>query len=157
MASASDRSAAPYPSRCGGGAPRGSSFDSPYAVRHPNPSARALPSGILDAFGQPGPPSDPAYAPPDDPLKRGNPLARAAVSVTYTRSFPTYQDNYVNRTWLYISNSFPAGAVEVVAPLMGNQDNNVRPPFPVCSVVSPSRADPTRLAKAPAARSSRWR
>ena len=79
MASASDRSSAPYPSRGGGGAPRGSSFDSPYAVRHPNPSARALPSGILDAFGQPVPPSDPAYAPPYDPLKRGNPLARAAV------------------------------------------------------------------------------
>ena len=78
MPNQGERSSAPYPSS-GGLSPRGGSFDSEYTTHHPSPQDSALPPGILNMYGKPADTNDPAYAPPYDPLKRGNPLRRAEV------------------------------------------------------------------------------
>jgi hypothetical protein len=75
---ATTTSRAPYPSS-GRPAPL---VDSRWEVKLPNPNdASALPPALVDRFGVPlQRTDDPAYAPPYDPTKRGNLLARASVT-----------------------------------------------------------------------------
>ena len=48
-------------------------------------------------------------------------LARSAESVTYTTSFPLWEGN---RNTIYITNEYPQGSIEIVAPHMDSRVNN---------------------------------
>jgi hypothetical protein len=98
----SPTSPAPYPSN---GNKKEGTFQEPWATKHPKPADSALPTGIVDRYGRPMQVyQDPAYAPPYDPLTRGNLEARANV---ISREIPII---HVNTGWS--PNALREGTVE---------------------------------------------